>query len=62
MKIEILKSAKGNEQNKINLPNLQIPNPQNPGSPICQEKAKQGKSNHKIGLRTQQTENSSQLL
>ena len=29
-------------RNKINRPTNQIPNPQNPGSPTCQEKTKQG--------------------
>ena len=44
MKIEILKSAKGNEQKQNKLANPQIPNPLNRGNPTCQEKRKQGKT------------------
>ena len=44
MKIEILNSAKGNEQKQSKRTKSQIPNPQNPGSPTCQEKTKQEKA------------------
>ena len=50
MKIEILKSAKGNDQ-KQNKP----AKPQNPGRPTCQKKRKnEGKESYqKIGVQTQ---------
>ena len=53
MKIEILKSAKGNEQ-KQNKP-AKAPNPKSPkpGKPPCPEKQNKGKESHpKIGLHT----------
>ena len=41
MKIEILKSAKGNDQKQNK--QAKIPNPQNPGRPTCQKKQKRRK-------------------
>ena len=62
MTIEILKSAKGNEQ-KQNKP-AKPPNPPNPGRSTCQEKTKQGKRKQRQDWVTYlaKIENSPQLL
>ena len=55
MKIEILKSAKGNDQKQKNRPNPKTPDPQNPGRPTCHKKTRnEGKESYqKIGVQTQ---------
>ena len=52
MKIEILKSAKGNDQKQYNRPNSQ-----NPGRPTCQkkQKTKEKKAAKRLAYKPSQT-------